>query len=342
MIQNFVKLSLKEKDGVQGRINISQKTKRSFVLSYPCEDSNKCTPYVLKLSSGVYRFECWGSRGGDWESGSSRSTPGLGGYTAGTLFLQNPTTMYVYIGTVGFFNGIKEYEKQFGGVYATSGGATDVRLKTSDNWWDSSSLISRIMVSGGGGGAEWGSSYGGHGGGIEGGTSISNNFQLCKGGTQTSGSQCDSIQMNLTHNQVPITGTFGSGGKTILQNPTALDYGGFGGGGYYGGTSYPWAYAGSGGSSFISGFQGCNAVKEQTDVIVPKNDPIHYSRHVFVNPIMIQGNNTMPLPSSFTEKSIYKGIGAFRISLLFYCHQCTEKIRNYSQLSLFLLFVFYK
>mgnify|MGYP003762511417 CR=1 FL=1 len=50
------------------------------------------------------------------------------------------------------------------------GGATDVRLVSTEEWYDNVSQISRIMVAAGGGGAEWAGFKGGNGGEIVGGS----------------------------------------------------------------------------------------------------------------------------------------------------------------------------
>ena len=336
MIKNFVKISLK--DSSKGQINETIQTRKSIVLNYPCSDSSDCTPYVLDVSKGVYKFESWGSKGGEWISSGSgdKSTPGLGGYTAGTLFVPKPTKFYVYIGNVGFFNAVKEMKNDISCIYSPPGGATDVRLNYSEDWWDSYSLISRIMVSAGGGGAEWAASIGGNGGGLTGGESISAKSDLgsqvfsdrCPGATQTSGSECISFGSHSA-----ATGEFGSAGKTEpIQYNGIEDYGAFGGGGYYGGTSYPYGFAGSGGSSFISGYEGCKAVKEQSETIEPTDTSYHYSGFVFTNTKMIIGNETMPLPTSPTEEGIHSSEGAFRITLLMYHYQCTSKQSLFSSL----------
>ena len=166
MLKNFVTISIK--DPTKGTTKENIQTRKSVLLEYPCDNPHVCTPYVVSLHKGVYRFECWGSKGGQWVHGTHKSTPGLGSYTAGTLFLSKATTFYVYIGNTGFFNAVKETRAT---TSAVSGGATDVRLNYSENWWDDYSLISRIMVSAGGGGAEWADSVGGNGGCLEGGES---------------------------------------------------------------------------------------------------------------------------------------------------------------------------
>ena len=306
MIKNYVKISLQ--DNSISKMNVTV-TSRSFVLHYPCEDTSKCTPYVLDIKPGKYRFECWGSRGGQ----SHDSIPGYGGYVSGQIKIRKDTRFFVYIGATGYFNAINS---SYPPGVATSGGATDVRIKTSDNWWDISSLISRIMVAGGGGGSEWEQSRGGHGGGLHGGSSLSSTRNVseelivCEGASQTSGSKCPIIE-----NHQPIPGIFGRSIDPLMVT-SIKDPGGMGGGGYYGGTSYPFAFAGSGGSSFISGHEGCNAVKYNDDnTIMHTGQSIHYSGINFTKTVMIQGNNAMPIPTS-KNVGFHYDYGAFRITLL--------------------------
>jgi len=75
-----------------------------------------------------------------------------------------------------------------------------------------------------------------------------------------------------------------------------------GGSGYYGGSAGNHA-GGAGGSSFISGYPGCNAISANSteDAIVHTGQPNHYSGYVFTNSVMKAGNETMPSPSGGTE-----------------------------------------
>ena len=317
MIDYFVEISFTNEN--LGKVKFISKGYRSFSLGYPCSDPHVCAPYRLKLNTGVYKMECWGSIGECW---SSSSTPGLGGYTSGYIFIQNPIDMYVFVGNTGFFNAVKEMEKETIGL--SPGGATDVRLNISDKWWDPESLISRIMVAAGGGGAEWQLSIGGNGGGLNGTQSISAKSSTaiyddpCPGATQRSGSKCSSLEYSNPSILPASEGSFGSAGQTEpIQNKNGDDYGAFGGGGYYGGTSYQLIGSGSGGSSFISGYPGCDAVKNQINPIIHTGQPIHYSGLVFINPVMITGNSTMPLPEN-NKENVHKGTGAFRLTLV-YC-----------------------
>ena len=240
---DFIKISLYNES--QGSIKKYEQTERSIVLNYPCDFSNTCTPYVLELERGSYRFECWGSSAEQWVSGNLHPTPGLGAYTAGNLFVKAKRKFFVLIGNQGRFNCLKESVEGF----RPAGGATDIRLNYSNDWWEHKSLLSRIMVAAGGGSAEW-SSFGGHAGGLIGGSSRSarapgdtNLFsESCKGATQTQGTTCPSYSASIlgyTRTCKSGPGTFGQSGfvEGIFYEGKP-DYGGLGGGGYYGGSSY--------------------------------------------------------------------------------------------------------
>ena len=160
------------------------------------------------------------------------------------------------------------------------------------------------MVAAGGGGAEWAYSVGGNGGELTGGSSISTKDPIatdvydekCTGATQTSGTKCPKYDV-YDKTCESRTGSFGS---AEVRDPSNYDSGGCGGGGYYGGSSYHFAFAGSGGSSFISGHEGCNALNKSIE-IQHSNTPFHYSGFVFTDTKMIAGNKTMPLPFSSKE-----------------------------------------
>ena len=314
LIKNFVKFSLL-KQIVNSSIQ-STESSRQIVLKYPCFDSSTCTPYKLSVKTGTYRIECWGSKGK--MQLTTLSHPGFGAYTEGIISIKKARTFYVYVGEKGPFNSVRNIENKYNRYIG--GGATDVRLNSAEEWHDKISLISRIMVAAGGGGAEWGLSFGGNGGGLTGGASISSKNnpataqfdEKCDGATQTGGSSCPEYPYGSTKYRA-YEGEFGSAGVT--QGVT--DYGGFGGGGYYGGSSYQFSFAGSGGSSFISGHEGCNSVYN-SETIQHTGTPYHYSGLIFYDTLMIPGNNTMPLPDGgFGVFDDDRG-GAFRITLLAY------------------------
>ena len=196
------------------------------------------------------------------------------------------------------------------------------------------------MVAAGGGGAEWENAIGGNGGELEGGQSTSTNGAVpypekCDGPNQTSGKICT----RYGDHGFSTPGTFGIAGTFVSSRN---DWGGIGGGGYYGGTSFNFAYAGSGGSSFISGHDGCKAIRLTDDeTIEHTNESFHYSGYVFRKTKMIGGNKTMTLPSG--KEGIWdEDNGAFKITLISF-NQITCRC-SYHRLSLvlFVIFISYK
>lgn len=104
--------------------------------------------------TGKYKIECWGAQGGDIDTYMG----GKGAYTVGEIDLEKGTKLYVYVGGKGTNSDIGGYN---GGASLTSGqsiygssggGATDIRIVNGE-WNNTKSLISRIMVAAGGGGA---------------------------------------------------------------------------------------------------------------------------------------------------------------------------------------------
>ena len=331
MISNFVKFELSDPE--KGNVNL-KKTHKTLTFRYPCSNTTICTPYKLTLSPGAYQFECWGSKG---VSSHPPAYPGKGAYTKGSIAFFKKTEVYVYIGATGQFNMHgNESIKPFG-IHAPGGGSTDVRLEYSDVWHEERSLRSRIMVAAGGGGVEWKHGIGGNGGELEGEPSTSYTFgevkieQRCNGSTQTGGSTCPEYENYGS----PHPGTFGSAG---IISATALSSGGLGGGGYYGGTSYDYAYAGSGGSSFISGHDGCKAITRNEETIEHSSESFHYSGYVFYKTEMIAGNKTMPLPSG--RYGVWdENNGAFRLTLIAFHRQTLRCKRHQSLLNLLLMII---
>lgn len=175
------------------------------------------TVQTVTLPKGTYKLECWGAQGGysSSNSGIGVGMGGKGGYSAGTITLNQKTLIYIYTGGVGSISGNGKADGGFpngGSSWASStsegagggGGSSDIRIGTD-------SLYARVIVAGGGGGGGEDNETGGYGGGETGGTS----------GSGTPGSQ------------TAPSGYFGIGGHTSYD-------GGGGGGGWYGGQgTYP-------------------------------------------------------------------------------------------------------
>ncbi len=177
---------------------------------------------------------------------SANGTGGYGGYSKGDITLKKGDTIYIYIGGqgstgdvygyhAGGYNGGGNGSEYSGG----GGGATDIRLY-------SQGINDRVIVAGGGGGAQVYPSNryvanGGVGGGLIGGNGTSHGawstYYITTGGTQSNGG---------TGTYWNLTGGLGYGGSYNSS------YQGGGGGGYYGGAAGTYyGYSGGGGSSFI-------------------------------------------------------------------------------------------
>ena len=253
---------------------------------------------------GKFQIECWGAQGGGVNSIQGRG--GYGGYTKGTIQLTKNTKLYIFVGnsparnTENSFNGGGQANNTW---YPTDdgGGATDVRTYVASEsslttWNDLTSLRSRIMVAGAGGG---GNSYnpgsnpgspGGAAGGLTGygntytGSNPGSNY-MSTGGTQTTGGTAPPWN---TYPAPPQPGGFGYGGDGQGVGQTSWGGGG-GGSGWYGGgggSNGSWVTSGAGGSSFISGHAGCVAINEDgshktTGTALEKS--MHYSGYYFLN-----------------------------------------------------------
>ena len=242
-----------------------------------------------------YKVQAWGASGGYAVcNGSKCGTPGNGGYSQGTIHLNKGDEIYIYVGQKGSdaVSGSNTSRSFNGGGLGTSdgsddeaagagGGATDIRLISSD-WDNTSSLASRIMVAGAGGGASWSDYSAGSGGGLSG---NDNSSGLSKGATQTTGY---------------AFGIGKDGEGTGDSNGVAG-----GGGGYFGGESHDFkgGEPGSGGSGYISGYTGSVAIQSE-DNTNPKYGcdngtedvecSYHYSGKVFTDPIIKSGTDVMP------------------------------------------------
>lgn len=277
----------------------------SFVYDYTGDVQEFTAP-----QSGSYKIELWGAQGGT----TNGSYPGgKGAYTSGEIDLTKGDKLYIYVGeqpksNTGGYNG--------GGNgtsgYAGGGGATDVRL-SSGNWKDATGLRNRLMVAAGGSGGYHFSQNpgfsvaGAPGGTLSGLSTAVSNTCLPKGGTQTAGGTCDSYSA--------VSGGFGFGGNGAGDTGAKASSGG--GSGYYGGAGRydrdSSKSAGGSGSSFISGYNGCNAVKQNG---TPSGSPNHYSGKVFRNGQMIAGNSGLPNPRGSGTITGNSGNGYARITLV--------------------------
>ena len=190
---------------------------------------------------GEYKLQVWGAQGG---YRSTQENGGKGGYSEGIIKLTKGTNLYVYVGGAGGNSTSKENTIQAGGYngggyrygYKGGGGATDIRF-VSGNWNSRESLLSRVIVAGGGGSDGAADKEGMYAGGRIGGSSTQNYTAISeyggKGGKQTySGYSPEyTIETQATtgldsNNKEYYCGGFGFGGAGIYLNE---GYGGAGG-----------------------------------------------------------------------------------------------------------------
>lgn len=253
------------------------------------------TVQTVTLPKGTYKLECWGAQGGysSSNSGIEVGMGGKGGYSAGTITLNQKTLIYIYTGGVGSISGNGKADGGFpngGSSWASStsegagggGGSSDIRIGTD-------SLYARVIVAGGGGGGGEDNETGGYGGGETGGTS----------GSGTPGSQ------------TAPSGYFGIGGHTSYD-------GGGGGGGWYGacpagGQTTP-ATSNSGydtsGSPGGSGYVYTSSTAKNYP-----NGCLVNSTHYLTNAKTIAGNTSFPSPSGTSETG-HSGNGYCRITVI--------------------------
>ena len=264
--------------------------------------------YFTAPVSGTYEIDLYGASGGAYHYSIS-SYAGKGAQTSGKIYLNAGTKLYVYVGGKGsdgyysaMLNGASPtnyissggYNGGGNGSYGSTnnfgnggGGATDIRIVSGDTD-DFDSLKSRIMVAGGGAGTEYSGkhSYGGSAGGLVGesghySTDTTIHVNSSVGGSQTIGGT-GTIHGLSNQNHIGKSGSFGKGGNGSYY------YSSGGGGGYYGGgggghnnsTNY---ISGAGGSSYISGYSGCNSIKESSTEsnIIHTGSAYHYSGYYF-------------------------------------------------------------
>ena len=346
---------------------------QKYKFFYPCDSSTECKPYTVLLQRGVYRFELWGAQGGDGRIQNTANinygTGGRGAYVSGDISLSSFMNLYLYIGGkgedqvgtshgeygIGGYNGggnggADLCDSWNGESNGGGGGATDIRLIYNENFADTISLKSRIIVAAGGGSA------------------CSTTVNHCVYSTETSsdylctnpniyselrggpGGALFGYRYNVAvypGNQT--NGSFGIGTNGIsLETYTVNDatyWGGStggGGGGYFGGTSitenpYIQGYVqagGAGGSSYVSGCYGCRSVEfNPLDQVKTTNKKAHYSGLIFDNIKMLSGIESFPSPTGEVETG-HSGNGHITITYLHdfipvSCHKNINKCMNF-------------
>ena len=315
-------------------------------FDYPCSTTLECSPYKVFFLPGKYKFELYGAQGGNGRYQNldliREDSGGKGAYVSGVLNLFYEATFYFFIGgkgedqadiKTGAFGrggyngggngGADTSDKKTPESNAGGGGSTDIRLINSQSF---KGLKSRIIVAAGGGSAVSANAtaYGGSGGCLEGKAPTDNVIP----GNQSSGSFWkgqDGVSIGSVNN-----GTFTFGGGST----------GGGGGGYYGGTTLSYdelplkikyvESGGAGGSSFISGFHGCNAVqydREETSVITHTGRSIHYSGYRFKKSIMKDGDTQFNKPGSNELEKGHSGNGSIVVTYIGPTDTCSNTER---------------
>ena len=280
-------------------------TLTELIKASQCTETNEKSTYNFAYTGGYqtfiapltgnYKIELWGAEGGAGSAdGHNFIFPGgRGAYVTGNIRITKCSKLYVYVGALGenhlwndeapsdvSFNGggTGGYDRSTGNDSdsgGSGGGATDIRLVNGS--WDSfDSLKTRIMIASGGGGGVWNAyspSQGQNGGGLYVKDMYVNGHHntsiIISDGTQVSGYK------------------FGIGAnKDVTPESSA----GGGGGGYYT-ANVDGLVQGTGGTSFISGYQGCDAISSTSteNNIIHTSQPVHYSGYQFTDTIMIDG-----------------------------------------------------
>ena len=217
--------------------------------------------------AGYYNLEVWGAQGGS----VSGYTGGYGGYSKGTIKLEEGETIYINVGETGTGSNVEGTPATYNGggrgkggdcdVYrnrwgASGGGATSIAKVSGElqNLNETNDKDNIIIVAGGGGGAYnidgWYTGNGGAGGGFTGvNGSLLNHWEVnypSIGGTQEAGGR-GGTSYNSEVVEDYHYGSFGLGGSAATFS---CGEGGGGGGGFYGGGAGNSA-SGAGGSGYI-------------------------------------------------------------------------------------------
>lgn len=275
------------------------------------------------LTPGAYKLECWGAQGGHSnQSNGTYGNGGKGGYSTGILNVSTNTTIYITVGgqgqngilntrTAGGFNGGGDgYGTNNSGVGGGGGGASDISLMSPvfshssyfiNNIRDTNSLLSRIIVAGGGGSAGYdvsnNAANGGAGGGTTGQDGLSNRVYHGTGGKQTTFGTGGSSE---EPNRYSVQAKFGCGASA--SNSTDVAPGG--GGGWYGGGLH--CDSAGGGSGYV--------YTPTTASNYPSGCLLN-SAYYLSNAQTIAGNQSFSSPTGGTETG-HSGNGYVRITKL--------------------------
>lgn len=298
---------------------ISSANSNSAVMNFDYTGSVQ----TATLTPGRYKLECWGAQGGNSnQSNGTYGNGGKGGYSTGILNVSTNTTIYITVGgqgqngvlntrTAGGFNGGGDgYGTNNSGVGGGGGGASDISLTSPvfshssyfiNNIRDTNSLLSRIIVAGGGGSAGYdvsnNAANGGAGGGTTGQDGLSNRVYHGTGGKQTTFGTGGSSE---EPNRYSVQAKFGCGASA--SNSTDVAPGG--GGGWYGGGLH--CDSAGGGSGYV--YTSATASNYPSGCLLN-------STYYLSNAQTIAGNKSFPSPTGSTETG-HSGNGHVKITKL--------------------------
>ena len=328
-MQNLIRFS--NENGT--KVNISKNT---AIFEYPCSLSTSCSPYKISILPGKYKFELYGAQGGDGRNTNKETirsgSGGRGSYVSGIIDLKTQAHFFLFLGGKGEDQSSTDKASYGLGGYngggnggadlnedwspessAGGGGSSDFRLENEQNMlgWKS-----RIIVAAGGGGAVSENGYNGSPGGELNGNKPSNYVII---GTQTSG-------------------VFGKGLNGVSIGSCGGGSTGGGGGGYYGGSTLEYSElpvntktiysGGSSGSSYISGYHGCDSVIfDESSTVTHTGRRKHYSNYVFSRGTMLSGSKSFNKPGSNEKETGHSGNGAAVITYIGNYQLCSSNNR---------------
>lgn len=131
-------------DKIDDELSRYSNTATEFVYNSESKVQEFIVPYGM---AGWYKIELWGASAATYDSDGHF---GRGSYTSGTIYLEENTHLYFYLGQKGIAG--TTVFNQINSSKAGAGGATDVRMISGgESWGEENSLKSMIMLAGGGG-----------------------------------------------------------------------------------------------------------------------------------------------------------------------------------------------